>query len=368
MTASSPALLHADFFTPDGVSQGISHRAAQIAELLDRVGASVVRVEVNPAAVSKPAGLAWGLRHLWVRGYRAPHRLPLLGRYGRQLAALVRFFRAQPPGSCVVWCVSGGWLVPHAAAQCGLPVLAVPMMTEALVEFAHDTMGGGSRWDKLRFEVRRLAMAHGVICASREEQWFFNGLGLDADYLPIYPAATLTDHLLELRRRRDAATREHVLLLSSHTNPPNRAGVLRLAHMLAATPGLRPPVVLAGLDTERFRGQVPDGILTIEGTVSQTRLDELLVGAKAMLIHQRFGTGALTRIPEALVAGVPVVCNGVAARSAHHYDGVHTFETADELAHLLACDLTTPPVPPRPEAAEKRFIDTVRRVVGLPPS
>lgn len=364
MTTAS--VLHADFTSAVGFGQGISHRASQVAELLDRVGAPVVRVEVNPASVSKPAGLAWGLRYLVVRGYRSPHRLPLLGRYGRVLAALVRFFGAHHAGSCVVWCVSGNWLVPRAAAICGFPVIAVPMMTESLVGFAHDTMGGGSNWDKLQFEVSHLRLAQTVTFASREEQWLLNGLGVDGDYLPIYPATTLARHLLEMRRHRDIVTPLHILLLSSYTNPPNRSGVLRIAELLASSPNPRPQVVLAGLETERFRGQVPNGIFEVEGTVTQERLDELLVGARAVLIHQRFGTGALTRIPEALVAGVPVICNGIAARSAHHYDGVYTFETAGELADLLTRDLPMPPVPPRPVAAEERFIATVRRVMGLP--
>lgn len=361
----TPPILHADYIAASGFGQGISHRAAQISELLVRVGVPVLRVEVNPATVSKPIGLAVGLRHLVIRGYRSPHRLPLLGRYGRVLAALVRFFRAHPDGSCVVWCVSGNWLVPHAAAVCGFKVFAVPMMTESLVEFAHDTMGGGSKWDKLQFEVSHLRMTRAITCSSQEEQWLLNGFGLDADYLPIYPAKALTDHLFKLRQRREIAPPRHILLLSSHTNPANRAGVLRIAELLAASPYLHPPVILAGLDTERYRGQVPEGVFEIAGTVTQERLDELYVGARAVLIHQRFGTGALTRIPEALFAGVPVICNGIAARSAHHYEGVYTFETAGELAELLTRDLPMPPVPPRPVAAEERFIASVRRVMGM---
>ena len=364
--ADLPVILHADYFATTGFGEGISHRAEQIAELLARVGPPVVRVEVDPSTIGKPAGLAWGLRHLWVSGYRVPHRLPLVGRYGRRLAALVRFFRRQPPGSCVVWCVASDWVIPHAARLADLPVVAVPMMNEAFVEFGHVVMGGGTVWDRLRFEVDRLSMARSVICSSREEQWLLAGFGLIADYLPMFPASALHNHLAGLRRRRVQNQLEHVLILSSFSNPPNRAGVLHLAKMIAALSRPRPAVILAGFETEQFRAHLPDGLFTIEGAVSQARLDELMIGARAMLIWQQSGTGALTRIPESLVAGMPVFCNGIAARSAHHYQGVHTFETVSELAELLDRDLPIPPIPPPYEAAERRFIDSVRQAIGLP--
>jgi hypothetical protein len=217
----------------------------------------------------------------------------------------------------------------------------------------------------MRFEIDHLKMAESVICGAREEQWLLAGFGLRPGFLPMYPAGRLREHLLSLRLRRQSVPADHVLVLSSFSNPPNRAGVLRLADMLVES---RPKaqVILAGNGSERFREQVGGDIMTIEGTVSQERLDELLVGAKAVLIYQSFGTGALTRIPEALTAGIPVFCNSVAARSALQYSGVYTFESASELAELMEAYHPIPPPPAPPVLDEHRFVAVVRSALGVP--
>ena len=327
-------------------------------------------IDVDPSSVSKLAGLLAGIRHLRLQGYRAPHRLRLLGRYGRRLAAMIRFFTAQPRGSCVVWTLSGDFVVPRAASLCGLPLVAVPMTFESLVPWSHDVLGGGDGWAKLRFEVEHIALAESVFCISAEEQWLLAGFGVPADLLPIYPAESLLRHLIALRARRLQTRQRHVLILSS-SNPTNLTGLRHLIDLISGRiAGLLPPILLAGHGLERFREGIDPAVVAVEGTVNAERLDELMVSAKAILIYQHFGTGALTRIPESLAAGIPVVCNSLAARSARHYAGVYTFETADELAGLLRRDLGTPPVPRRPEEAEARLIAAVRRALapkrGLP--
>jgi hypothetical protein len=70
-------------------------------------------------------------------------------------------------------------------------------------------------------------------------------------------------------------------------------------------------------------------------------------------------SGALTRIPEALMAGIPVIANGWAARGHRPMAGMLTY---DDEAGLRACldALPTGFEPPDFSAAEAAFIAAVR--------
>jgi hypothetical protein len=63
----------------------------------------------------------------------------------------------------------------------------------------------------------------------------------------------------------------------------------------------------------------------------------------------------VTRIPEALLSGIPVIANRNAARDQHGTPGVHVYDDRDEFIALALASLPVPPAPPRPLAAEKRF-------------
>ena len=68
------------------------------------------------------------------------------------------------------------------------------------------------------------------------------------------------------------------------------------------------------------------------GPLSNEAFDEQLASVGSIIIYQGKESGALTRINEALVAGVNVVANQYAARSYRNLDGVVEF--ADESGAL----------------------------------
>jgi hypothetical protein len=131
-------------------------------------------------------------------------------------------------------------------------------------------------------------------------------------------------------------------------------------------------VDIAGLGTEELKPLLPASGFHLHGTVSPRQLEELLLRTRAMLAHQPQGCGALTRIPEMLAAGVPVLANRVAARSATHFAGVRVYDTAEQLARhleaLLESDWPMPPIPAAPAGAERTFIDALNELArGHPP-
>jgi hypothetical protein len=82
-----------------------------------------------------------------------------------------------------------------------------------------------------------------------------------------------------------------------------------------------------------------------------------MASSEKAVVFQTRGSGALTRIPELLLAGLPVICNPHAARSAQQYDGVEIFDTDEELVSLLNARAPMPVPPDRPVQAEERLLN-----------
>jgi len=56
---------------------------------------------------------------------------------------------------------------------------------------------------------------------------------------------------------------------------------------------------------------------------------------KALLCYQNSGSGALTRICEMLIAGVPVIANSHAARSFYNKKGLIEFSVLEDIDSVL---------------------------------
>jgi hypothetical protein len=85
--------------------------------------------------------------------------------------------------------------------------------------------------------------------------------------------------------------------------------------------------------------------------------------AIAVLIYQEAGVGALTRIPEMLIAGILVIANSNTCRSAYNYDGIYCYDDDYELIKLMKSKLDLPKVLPSPIEAERRFIDCLNAII-----
>jgi hypothetical protein len=82
-----------------------------------------------------------------------------------------------------------------------------------------------------------------------------------------------------------------------------------------------------------------------------------------VLIHQTYGLDYLTRIPEMLIAGIPVIANSIASRSYFDYDGIHIYENSQELAKLINENFCLPKMPLPPIHHENRFVDYLARLI-----
>ena len=156
------------------------------------------------------------------------------------------------------------------------------------------------------------------------------------------------------------------LILGSAHNKPTLLGMIEQIEWLKKINQESQFIIdIAGYDTQQLESYCPNhsGFI-FHGTVTSEQLQDLMLNTKAVLLHQNTGVGALTRIPEMLIAGIPIIASSHACRSAFHYDGVYCYENESELAELMTKDFLTPEIPPRPVHAEKRFIASLNKLVN----
>ena len=240
----------------------------------------------------------------------------------------------------------------------GHPVIGLPHNIESLVA-KHCV-------EALREEILNLQQCDYLFAISKEETWLLRLLGMNAFYLPYYPPTEAEVQLLSIRKRREdrkTNPRKRFLLLGSVTNSPTKKG-MQLLLDYAAGKSLFFDLCVAGYKTETLSVNRNQGI-SLLGTMKNDELSRLLEEIDAVLIYQPPTTGALTRIPEMLVAGVPVFVNFDAGRSFLGTNGVHLYDTFDDLfATLKSFEPYQPELLQKDVVAERRFVKTIKDAFG----
>lgn len=247
-----------------------------------------------------------------------------------------------------------GPALARVAARRGLRVLALPHNVEALIAKGWPmVIDAGRAGRALAEEVGWLAQMEQVWCIGRLDCDIFQLFGIKARHLPYVPPPERLADLLAIRARREqAGPGRYLLILGTAHNTPTRAGMLeQLALARDLPPGL--PVRLAGYGTEALACDHPR--VQFMGAQDWPSLQSLLAEAAALWVHQAPMSGALTRIPEALAAGVPVLANGWGARGHGPLPGLSVYEDGPGLAAALQALPAEVPVPDF-SAAEQQFI------------
>ncbi|HEX8180975.1 MAG TPA: hypothetical protein VF525_15620 [Pyrinomonadaceae bacterium] len=160
-------------------------------------------------------------------------------------------------------------------------------------------------------ELQFLAQCDERLFISKLETGVTGSLGLRCHYHPYVPVGALRAQAERIRQRRETSARAAGLFLFVGTAAYGPIGkscewLIENVRQHGLPQGVR--LVGVGAGTERLlpAGEVVPG-LELKGWVEQAELDELLVQARAVLVPQQFGFGALTRLPELSCAGIPVI-------------------------------------------------------------
>lgn len=365
MSETRPILVfHSTRCLPGARPYGGVHRHRQILHLLSLGGIQPVSLDLfDRSTRGRASNILSGLPLLFSARFPASRTLSTLWSTGR-FSRIVRRAIAAHPGCrpLLLWENTSDPLLAHAALGAGLRIIALP----------HDfvSLNRPSASVSLRSfgqELGLLRRVHSVQTISEEETILLRLVGCEADWLPYFPAPDLEADFHNIRAARCPADDAPLLILGSTVNPQTREGILAQLAQLAATSKPFPRrVLLAGNGTASLHPHIPPGV-TLLGPITDAELRKLLPTVVALWVNQYAGTGALTRIPEMLLAGVPVIGSGVALRSARHLASTYQ---ADSMAAIESILPTLPRIataPFRPTEAEARFVARVTQAAHCIP-
>jgi len=208
-----------------------------------------------------------------------------------------------------------------------------------------------------RREIDILRLCDLVITISREDTWLLKNFNIDAFFFPYYPDGGVYERLIKIRRARKTSGKEGIMLLGNAGNMATRRGMTQVMNNwkrqgLAGSFG---KLLVAGYKTDVFFDKYPtDNDIEFLGPLPDDRLDERLISIRAGLCHQEGGGGALIKIADMLVAGVPVLASSPTARSYYGRPGLIEFPGLLNLKNALVQLDQLPehiPVPPAPDPA-----------------
>lgn len=310
--------------------------------------------------VCEPPVLGWGGNLAEI--VRSPRcAVAMMTGYGRTVrwrlgsgARLSRLAFDRNWGAIVIEATNLGSPWPSAGLEVGrslgIQVVLAPQNIESLVQAREERRGVPVSVSGFAAELKSWFGRAPAIVISQEEEWLLRGAGCRVSWLPYFPPERVERDLVAVRSSRSAEAKGPVLILGSATNTPTREGMRRQLEVLRSCSELKSDrFLLAGFGTEAFANDPLAENVEVLGGVEGTSLMRLMGCVRALWVHQEWGFGALTRIQEALIAGVPVIANRIAARSYHGVAGVHEYSSEKECMRLLAGVLPVPPMPRRPE-------------------
>jgi hypothetical protein len=255
--------------------------------------------------------------------------------------------------------------IVHRLKKSGIKVVGVCHNIESL---SRAQVSPGWQRRLLDRELDLLAECDMVLTISREETFLLQNLGMDAFYYPYFPPREAHDRLLGIRNRRDGTIKKDVLMVGTANNKATRQGMVAAIENWQkrdlGAPGRE--LLVAGFGTDSLAEYAGKGVRFL-GPLSDQDLDTLLETVRACLCYQENASGALTRISEMLVAGVPVLANSLAARSYYNLEGVVEFADFDELEKALAItegrDIEAPlPAAPDWQALQRTILRLAEKV------
>jgi hypothetical protein len=247
----------------------------------------------------------------------------------------------------------------------GGKIVVFPQNLDSLTAGTPDPMSSQVAPKWMHAEISAVRSADLVCCISREEQWLLSIFGIRSLYLPFYPTLASRSVLANIRAQRQRRRHDTILIVGSATNTPTYRGMKTLtdnAEDLVNASGGR-DILLVGFGTEALKSNTLPANFHVVGSVPQSVMNKYLVEAAACVCYQPGTGGALTRIPELLCAGIPVIANYVAGRSYQNLPGVQIIETMDHLiASLRALSYREFAPPGPPEELEGELLRELRKL------
>lgn len=239
----------------------------------------------------------------------------------------------------------------HAAFSLGVPVVCFPECWTALLPGFRDSLTDAGKEDALKLQRRVYERVDRIGWISREELWLGRNLGIQGEYVPYYPCPEHHADLSAIRSVRQAngpSARFLIIATENNSDAPEIA-LAEQAKLISGRAEIAGDleVDVVGYAADKYRHLWGHHCFNVHGKVPRDQLTRLMERCRALLVHGHQGIGTITRVVDCLVAGIPVVANGIAARSAYGLSGVAVYDSDWEFAEALG-GASSAPCPPDP--------------------
>jgi len=359
-------VLRHSHFTSDPWGDGGSKRTAQISEILSEGGIEQEFYDPDLTQIfEKKFAALEGIRLLQQHNIKSKLTRTALTQLGFNYFKREKTFAEYARSHKLLLWESNrqqNFLMSYAARDNGLNVIGIPHNLESLVRGQYSEFTGKAAPYWFEEELQSLSQCQAIFTISREEQYLLKLFGLHAGFLPYHPPSEVREYLLGIRQKREiSGSRNQIFLMGTAGNKPTFDGMLdriRFFHNEVKDPAAE--LHVAGFLTESLAEHMPtDTRIKLLGSLSNEELSQKLSECRCCWIHQNISTGSLTKIPELMMAGVPVLINTDAARNFHNIAGIRVYEDDADCLNALGEEFTVPPVPQRPLVYERIFLETI---------
>jgi len=351
----------------EDLKHGGTRRSLQIIEMLRRGGLRVTVAPDRKITRTTFRRLFDGLPVYLKRGWRLPvtyKELLSVSDCGTHAMYYRRLLDQYPEALIVTENTVASRSLVDLCYERRRPVVCVPHDIDAIGQGGISRAQLASGLRSIEIELQTFHRAALVLVISWESHWLLRNFEVNADCLPYFPATEFLETFSKVRTDRDSSVKTHFLMMGTAIHPPTRQGMAEAISWINSDDDLQAPVVVAGFGTEQLASIADSERVQIVGSVSQNELNQLFVSAKAAIVHQVTGCGALTRVPELLLSGIPVLANPISARSYRNLSGVYVYSDACELKQLMSVPLEIPQEPKRPIGIEARVVEILRGLLN----
>ena len=227
------------------------------------------------------------------------------------------------------------WFVPFVFYQLKCKVLVFPHNLESFVpqKLVSRFL---TRQQNQALELAVLRFAEKVFVISKEENWFLRLQNCNSFYFPFIVDKKQSFELEKLKEKRLNRKNNNQFLILGSFYPPTKDGIIELVSYLQQNFNEDYVFHIAGYGTEQLKAEIKQsGNVFLHGTVSKEKLYELYETVDACILNQPPTTGALTKIPELLFAGIPIISDVNASRNFFKYENLYTFWDIKDLGRLI---------------------------------
>lgn len=372
MQSSKPLLIHHSRFKPSSHGDGGAKRTSQVLEILEENGFNVIDLnkKSSMSLTEKISGFIYAIYFLtltrWllkIKGWAN------LFNFAKAIAVfhirIKSILRSHKTISAFVWesTMSQFFYLPLLFKKHKIPVIALPHNIESLVDGQKSKISKKESPHFFSEELEYLTYSDQIFTISREETWLLKLFGLQSFFLPYFPVREIFNELIFIRKERQKIIekgQKRIIMLGTAQNPPTKQGMANRLQFFKDNP-MDVKLQIAGYGTENlFKNIILPKHVEMLGTLSNETLVDCLIKTDAVIIHQITTTGALTKIIELLISGVPIIANAESVRSYWGFDGIYVYNDDNQLTKMLDdYSFSEPEIPKEPSIFIQQFLDSL---------